>query len=154
MYMLFDNCRDRWQLGGEWLVDHPTEKSVPEKPNKEEREKNPGMDLRMWTSKYTSNDKGQTKTGWTAAAFKERKRILGVFQEAMTKDNEPAILEFERKVLPKVTAAMLEPEEGDGKPKRKKRKIAAAPKVVPMVDLAEFSDDEEVDLTEVEEEEV
>ena len=147
MYILYDNGRERWQLGGEYLRDNPTEKKVPEMPSKEEREKDPHMDLSMWTSKYTSNKNGRTTTGWTVEAFKERDRILEVFQESMSEDNEPALVAFETAMLPLVREHM-ENVTDSGKTKSKKRKIAAVAKVVPVINI-EFSDDEDLDLDEV-----
>ena len=117
-------------------------------PDKEEREKNPDMDLSMWTSKYTSNKNGRTKTGWTVAAFTERGRILEVFQEAMDKANEPTLVAFETAVLPLVRKFM-EDSTDNGKTKSKKRKISAvAKKVDPVVNI-EFSSDEELDFDEM-----
>ena len=148
MYILYDNGRDRWQKGGEYLRDHPTENKVPEMPSKEERDKDPTMDLSMWTSKYTSNKNGRTKTGWTVAAFTERGRILEVFQEAMDKANEPTLVAFETAVLPLVRKFM-EDSTDNGKTKSKKRKISAvAKKVDPVVNI-EFSSDEELDFDEM-----
>ena len=134
--------------GGEYLRDHPTENKVPEMPSKEERDKDPTMDLSMWTSKYTSNKNGRTKTGWTVAAFTERGRILEVFQEAMDKANEPTLVAFETAVLPLVRQSM-EDSADTGKTQKKKRKISAvAKKVDPVVNI-EFSSDEELDFDEM-----
>ena len=149
VYILYDNGRDRWQKGGEYLRDHPTENKVPEMPSKEERDKDPTMDLSMWTSKYTSNKNGRTKTGWTVAAFTERGRILEVFQEAMSEDNEPALVAFETAMLPIVRRKYMEDGADSGKSKSKKRKISAvAKKEAPVINI-DFSSDEDLDLDEV-----
>ena len=147
VYILYDNGRDRWQLGGEYLRDHPTEKKVPDMPSKEERDKDPNMDLSMWTSKYTSNKNGRTKTGWTVEAFEERGRILEVFQEAMNKANEPTLVAFETAVLPLVRQSM-EDSADTGKTKKKRKISAVAKKVDPVINI-EFSSDEELDFDEL-----
>jgi hypothetical protein len=73
-----------------------------------------------------------------------------VFQKAMDKDNEPALVAFETAMLP-IVRKYMEDGADSGKSKSKKRKISAvAKKEAPVINIDFSSDsDEDLDLDEV-----
>ena len=140
---MYDNRREGWILGGNYLADHPEKKRLKDKPTKAEIEaaKKEGktVDMRLYAAKYTDNTQGLVECGWSPEAFEVQKDILGQVRDAHN-DHWDRIQKLEAGFLP-----ILQKEERVAVEKATKKR-----KVDPLAELVvnEFSDDED-DFAEV-----
>jgi hypothetical protein len=145
MYLLYRNRRDGWQSGGLKKRANPLFK-IGRIPSKNERQKNPGMDLTPWHAEFTTNEDGNVDTGWSQDAFNIYREKTQAFTKRLT-DHGPAVMEWEKAALVHVKAAMDAESSGGGTRKRKRAKVNAKEKPVLQLEFSDDEDEAEFDTT-------